>query len=172
MEQTLIVHQQDVKQVWNVSLNGKKLGELVRDENAMVVTFAIPSAALVEGENSLKIDCPSASKNPSDDIRVGRIALVDRSVAAVGCDHGGGCGWRSRPWAAVGAVAGVLVNEPSIEHDLPVGVELGEVGAFAPADERVAIWQLLHVAFVVYPLGRFVLELANEFGGAVGEIEP
>lgn len=80
-EQTLLVRQQDVKQVWNVLLNGKRLGELVRDENDMVVTFAIPASTLIDGENSLRIESPSSSKVASDDIRVGQIAIQERPVS-------------------------------------------------------------------------------------------
>ena len=36
------VRQQDVKQTWNVLLNGKKLGQLTIDENDMILHFAIP----------------------------------------------------------------------------------------------------------------------------------
>ncbi len=79
-EQTLFVRQQDVKQAWTVLLNGKKLGALTVDENDMVVTFAIPAGGLVDGDNSLRIESPPASKAASDDIRVGQIALVSRSV--------------------------------------------------------------------------------------------
>ena len=79
-EQTLFVRQQDVKQAWNVSLNGKKLGTLTIDENDMVVTFAITAGGLVDGDNSLRIESPPASKAASDDIRVGQIALVSRPV--------------------------------------------------------------------------------------------
>ncbi len=79
-EQTLFVRQQDVKQDWNVLLNGKKLGELVRDENDMVVTFAVPADTLVDGDNSLLIESPPASKATSDDIRVGQIAVTNRPV--------------------------------------------------------------------------------------------
>ena len=79
-EQTFFVRQQDVKQDWHVLLNGRKLGELVRDENDMVVTFAIPADNLVDGDNSLLIESPSSSKVMSDDIRVGQITLTNRSV--------------------------------------------------------------------------------------------
>ncbi len=79
-EQTMLVRQQDVKQVWNVLLNGKRLGELVRDENDMVVTFAIPANTLVDDENALRIESPSSSKDASDDIRVGQIAIQERPV--------------------------------------------------------------------------------------------
>src|SRR5262245_45075169 len=34
-EQTLRLRQQDVKQAWHVLLNGKRTGQLVRDENDM-----------------------------------------------------------------------------------------------------------------------------------------
>ena len=79
-EQTIFVRQQDVKQDWNILLNGRKLGELVRDENDMVVTFAISAGILVDGDNSLLIESPSANTATSDDIRVGEVVLLDRSI--------------------------------------------------------------------------------------------
>ncbi len=79
-EQTLFVRQQDVKQAWNVLLNGKRLGALTIDENDMVVTFVILAGGLVDGDNALRIESPSGGKAASDDIRVGQIALVSRSV--------------------------------------------------------------------------------------------
>lgn len=77
--QTLILRQQDVKQAWTVSLNKTKLGELVRDENDMVVMLAIPTGTFVDGQNVLKIEPAAGNKNPSDDIRLGQIAIDDRS---------------------------------------------------------------------------------------------
>lgn len=75
-EQTLLVRQQDVKQGWLVTLNGQKLGELVRDENDMVITFAVPEKLLVDSDNVLKIESPASSKAESDDIHIGQIELV------------------------------------------------------------------------------------------------
>ena len=86
---TLSLRQQDVKAVWQVMLNDKSLGLLVRDENAMMTDFPIPPGALMDGENTLKI---SPKKNPKinpnkapknkapksaflDDIRVGEIQI-------------------------------------------------------------------------------------------------
>ena len=80
VEQVLFIRQQDVKQTWNVSLNGKKLGALTIDENDMIVTFAIPANGLVEGDNSLRIESPLSSKAVSDDVRVGQIAIENRPV--------------------------------------------------------------------------------------------
>lgn len=79
-EQTLLVRQQDVKQLWSVSLNEQKLGELVRDENDMVVALAIPPGCLVDGENALTIESPPASNASSDDIRVGQLVLANCSA--------------------------------------------------------------------------------------------
>lgn len=79
-EKTLRLRQQDVKQVWHVALNGKKLGELVRDENDMVITFTIPAKGMIEGSNLLTIESPPNSKVPSDDIRVGPVSIMDTSV--------------------------------------------------------------------------------------------
>ncbi len=39
-EATLLLRQQDVKQLWRIRLNGKELGRLVVDENDMVIGFA------------------------------------------------------------------------------------------------------------------------------------
>ncbi len=80
IEQALFVRQQDVKQAWTVSLNGKKLGALTIDENDMVVTFAIPADGLVDGDNSLRIEPPAGNKPASDDIRVGEIEIANRPV--------------------------------------------------------------------------------------------
>ena len=79
-EQTLFVRQQDVKQAWNVLLNGQKLGALTVDENDMVVTFAIPAGGLVEGDNALWIESLVGGKSASDDIRVGEIEIASRPV--------------------------------------------------------------------------------------------
>src|SRR5690606_35064229 len=53
-EQTLRLRQQDVKQTWQIELNGKELGHLHRDENDMVVYFAVPPGTLAES-NTLTI---------------------------------------------------------------------------------------------------------------------
>jgi hypothetical protein len=74
-EQTIVLRQQDVKQSWQVRLNGKEIARLPIDENDMVVCFAVPAGTLVDGENVLRIE--TGSKQP-DDIRVGQIALDPR----------------------------------------------------------------------------------------------
>ncbi len=79
-EQTLFVRQQDVKQAWNVLLNGKKLGTLTVDENDMVVTFSVPASGLMDVDNLLRIEPPAGSKSASDDIRVGEIEIANRPV--------------------------------------------------------------------------------------------
>ncbi len=77
-EQTLRLRQQDVKQAWHVSLNGKRLGQLVRDENDMVVYFTVPAGGLADGENVLRIEQAPAARPEPDDIRVGQIAMEER----------------------------------------------------------------------------------------------
>src|SRR5947208_1902271 len=52
-EQALRLRQQDVKQTWNVRLNGKVLGRLLADENDTVIYLPIPAGRLVDGENTL-----------------------------------------------------------------------------------------------------------------------
>src|SRR6266550_4979116 len=41
-EQALRLRQQDVKQTWNVRLNGKDLGRLVADENDTAIYLPVP----------------------------------------------------------------------------------------------------------------------------------
>ena len=69
---TLSLRQQDVKAMWQVRLNDKSLGLLVRDENDMTTDFEIPQGVLIDGENTLEI---FAKKALLDDIRVGEIQL-------------------------------------------------------------------------------------------------
>ena len=85
-EYTLLGRQQDVKQKWSVTLNGESLGELVRDENDMMVTFAIPIGILVDGVNSLTIASPPSSAITSDDIRIGELTMLYRSVQTTLCE--------------------------------------------------------------------------------------
>ncbi len=77
-EQSLFLRQQDVKQQWNVLLNGKRVGELVKDENDMTIALAILPELLKDGPNQLVIE---AGKSPIDDIRVGEIRLDTRPLA-------------------------------------------------------------------------------------------
>src|SRR5256885_11087008 len=66
-EQSLRLRQRDVKDVWQVRLNGQLLGSLVQDENEMVLYYALPPGALRDGANELKIAhaAASASNPPS-----------------------------------------------------------------------------------------------------------
>ena len=70
---TLSIRQQDVKEIWNVSINGKSIGRLTRDENDLRCDFEIPAELLNTSENKLEIRC-SSDKN-SDDIRIGEIEI-------------------------------------------------------------------------------------------------
>lgn len=73
---TLSLRQQDVKQLWSVTLNGKMLGALHRDENDMRVYFPVPAGSLRKTGNHLRIS--STAQRGSDDIRVGDISLESR----------------------------------------------------------------------------------------------
>jgi len=72
---TLSVRQQDVKEGWDVVLNEKRLGRLVRDENDMRTDFEIPAGVIVDGENVVYIHTTKRAK--SDDVRVGDIQIYE-----------------------------------------------------------------------------------------------
>lgn len=69
---TLSLRQQDVKQAWDVRLNGKSLGRLVRDESDLRTDFDVPVGGIIDGENQLEFLCGSRD---ADDVRVGGIQL-------------------------------------------------------------------------------------------------
>ncbi|MCA9017556.1 MAG: hypothetical protein KDA77_19690, partial [Planctomycetaceae bacterium] len=70
-EGTLLLRQQDVKQTWNVELNGTVLGKLVPDANDQQLLLAVPPKTVKAGKNQLRIY--QAGKMDPDDIRVGEI---------------------------------------------------------------------------------------------------
>ena len=102
---TLSLRQQDVKAAWQVMLNDKSLGLLVRDSNDMTTDFQIPPGVLIDGENTLKIfpkTTPEKARKKAfknapkssllDDIRVGEIQVRQlsplklRSAATIDVD--------------------------------------------------------------------------------------
>ena len=76
-EQTLLIRQRDVKQSWQVQLNGRRLGMLVAQETALVHALAVPPGALRDGTNTLAILPPTAV----DDIVVGEFRLAPTPLA-------------------------------------------------------------------------------------------
>lgn len=79
-EQALRLRQQDVKQTWQVALNGKELGRLISDEDDMVVYIPVPVGALQSGDNVLRIEQDLSRRAVADDVRIGEVALVDKPV--------------------------------------------------------------------------------------------
>mgnify|MGYP003630011602 CR=1 FL=1 len=70
-EATLLLRQDDVKQGWNVELNGTVLGKLVPDANDQQLLLTVPPKTLKTGKNQLRIF--QTGKQTPDDIRVGEI---------------------------------------------------------------------------------------------------
>ena len=75
---SLRIRQQDVKQNWQILLNDKPLGALIRDEADIVWQLPIPAKQLLAGENQLRIEVKPGGKSAADDIRVGEIRLIPR----------------------------------------------------------------------------------------------
>lgn len=73
-EQTLSIWQKDVKLIWMVLLNGRKVGTLVSAETALETLIPLAPGLLKEGENVLVIKAPMGL----DDIEAGPITLIDR----------------------------------------------------------------------------------------------
>jgi hypothetical protein len=77
---TLCLTQTDVKQNWDIALNGSKLGRLHRDENPTIGFWTIPKSTVIDGDNVLSIS--TKAKEP-DDVRVGRVHIIDASMNSV-----------------------------------------------------------------------------------------
>ncbi|HTG45806.1 MAG TPA: CehA/McbA family metallohydrolase, partial [Verrucomicrobiae bacterium] len=73
-EFTLFIRQDDVKQEWTVTLNGRKLGSLFLMEADLTHSIAIPAGALRDGKNELEI----RAKIP-EDILIHQISIGDNS---------------------------------------------------------------------------------------------
>lgn len=71
---TLSLRQQDVKQSWEVLINDRRIGRLVRDENDLRTDFEIPPRTLADGANRLQV--LQVGKTDPDDIRVGEIEIL------------------------------------------------------------------------------------------------
>ncbi len=82
-EATLQIRQQDVKQAWRVTLNDKPVGELVRDENDMVIYLPLAAGLLVDGRNELRIAQAGGPQAAADDVRVGELVLQTQSRSTV-----------------------------------------------------------------------------------------
>jgi len=78
--QVLTFRQEEVKQSWQIHLNGQKLGLLRRDHNHLENALLIPGDILKQGANRIEIF--SESDKP-DDIRVGDLALWPQGESPV-----------------------------------------------------------------------------------------
>ncbi|QDT33690.1 CehA/McbA family metallohydrolase [Thalassoglobus polymorphus] len=77
---TLQLSQQQVKQRWNVEINGKNIATLSRNENGMVVYFDLPAEVLKE-RNRLEIKNGERNPRTGDDILIGRVKFLKQSKA-------------------------------------------------------------------------------------------
>lgn len=75
----LLITQKDVKQSWQVRLNGQRLGNLTRMEEALQSAYIIPPGTLVDGENVLEVLPPP---NVADDIWLGPVLHQSAPLAA------------------------------------------------------------------------------------------
>ena len=78
----LQLRQQDVKQTWYVLLNDQRLGQLVINENDMVVYFEVPSNSVRDGANQLRI-VQDTRRLATDDVRLGECVLHEQPLRQV-----------------------------------------------------------------------------------------
>jgi len=168
----LSLRQRDVKQAWKVRVNDRVIGDLVRDENAMVVCLTVPAGVLRDGINVLLIE--AAKAEPPDDVEVGSVVLHSRSRADVLRDgtlvvhvleeNGWGAGEELR---AVPVPARVTV----LTED---GSALQETGAQSGGALAVRAGVVLTGngdAEIPLPAGRFVVRAGRGFEYSLGEVQ-
>ena len=76
-EQTLFIRQRDVKQTWDVRVNGRQVGHLEWMEQAVILVVPIPAGVLKDGRNVLSILPPTEP----DDVLVGEFKLDPRPLS-------------------------------------------------------------------------------------------
>jgi hypothetical protein len=76
---TLFLRQRDVKSTWQVQVNGKRLGNLVAQETALIAFFEMPPGLIRDGTNTLSIVPPTAT----DDIEISDIRLAAGPAAGI-----------------------------------------------------------------------------------------
>jgi len=76
-ERTLFLWQDNVKHLWTVSLNDKRIGNLQLNEIPVITPFALRPGALRQGENTLTISPPEAR----EDILVGMMRIESLPLA-------------------------------------------------------------------------------------------
>lgn len=110
---TLFIRQRDVKETWEVVLNGKKLGTLIHRETPLVAQFPVPPQLIHAGTNSLFILPPKAN----DDIELADIRLINAPLTA-----------------ALGeCTLSVTVTEAPTGHALPCRITITDAtGALTP----------------------------------------
>src|SRR5579859_7162849 len=75
-ESTLFLWQSNVRSVWPVSVNGRKLGQLQLYEIPVISAFALPAGLLKKGENVLAISAPKEN----NEILVGLVRISPRPL--------------------------------------------------------------------------------------------
>lgn len=73
----LTFRQAEVKQLWEIKVNGRNIGKLNRDHNDTENLLELPAEALQVGENTLTVATDSTTP---DDIRVGEFALQTKDL--------------------------------------------------------------------------------------------
>jgi hypothetical protein len=112
-EQTLRLRHRDLRQQWEVWINGTRIGKLPLDENEMVTYWPIRAGLLKNGDNDLRIACTGGA---ADDVEIGEIALL--------------------PIPRQAAVSQATLNVEVVEEDAPIPCRV------TIADERGALVDL------------------------------
>ncbi|HYE30582.1 MAG TPA: CehA/McbA family metallohydrolase [Methylomirabilota bacterium] len=71
-EQLLLVEHEDVRNFWEVILNGKTLGRLTQSDQSLISQFTVPAGTFLQGTNHLRI----SSKDKPDQILIRRVDLL------------------------------------------------------------------------------------------------
>jgi len=128
-EQTLLIHQRQVKFRWSVLLNNQRIGSLLSNDSKLVHKITVPPNKLRDGENTLSIVAPKAT----DDIEVGPIQLSSFS-----------------PERLFSNILNVEIKDTDSGKPLPCRItivdENGVLVALRPASEQ----QLAHRPGVIY----------------------
>ena len=82
-EHAIRLRHRDLRQQWEVQVNGKRVARLPLDENEMVTCWPVPAGVLRDGENELRVVCTANAAAPADDVIVGEVEWIERACEEV-----------------------------------------------------------------------------------------
>ena len=161
-EQTLRLRHRDLKQLWQVLLNGKEIARLPFDEADMITYWPLPPGTLRDGANELRFQ---STARASDDVLIGQVTLIDRPRDRVLSDATVDVAVREAPGGR-GIPSRITVTDGS-----GTLISLGNVSGPEHAVRPGVVYCRSGAVRLKLPAGRYVIHAGRGFEYSVARAE-